>query len=259
PGLASRHDTAYPYVPREFLQAIDVAPDEILFAGLPGHRHERQERAPFADQDALFEYPVPENGEFHVLRRKFFAVRQDENVLQASTYENPALPDFRKIARMQPIFAIERLRARLRIVPIALHDARTPREQLAVRRDSHLDIVERHADRFRNVALQSIHRDHGRGPGPSATLEARQPEPEEQPRNRGVERGTAEDREPHPAAEPRAHRSCDAVAQQGENDPVSEPRFAALGSPSRRHYQLEKPLLGRRLGESRVDASCELF
>src|ERR1041385_7371823 len=160
---------------------------------------------------------------------------------------------------MEPTFAIDRFRARLGIVPVALHDARTPCEQLAVRRDSHLDVVEGHADRFRNVALQPIHGDHRRGLGHSVSLENRQPEPEEQPRNRGIERGSAEDREPHPSAQPRAHRSGDAIAQQSENDPVREARFAALGSPSRRHHPIEKPLFRRRFGEGLVDARGEFF
>src|SRR4029077_4825521 len=124
PGLVCRYDAPHPDIAREFLQAIVCAPDKGLLVALPSHRHERQERAAFADQDALFEYSIPENGELNILRRKLFAVRQDEHVFQAPAYVDPAVADFGKIAGMEPTLAVQGFRARLGVAPITLHHAR---------------------------------------------------------------------------------------------------------------------------------------
>src|SRR5262245_50246040 len=149
PGLAGGHDPPYPDVTRERLEALVRALDQALLVGLLRHSDQRQERPALAYQDGLLEGLVPEYRKLHVLRRQLLAVGENEHVLEAPADEDPAVLDLGEIPGVQPGVAVERLRGRLRVVPISLHDAWAAREQLAGLGDAHLDVVERLAHGLR--------------------------------------------------------------------------------------------------------------
>jgi len=87
-------------VTRKSLQALVGALDEAFFRGLLSSPRRASGTAPLADQNALLEYSIPEDGEFHVLRRKLFAVREDEHVFQAPAYEESCRLEFPQDRRL---------------------------------------------------------------------------------------------------------------------------------------------------------------
>src|SRR5439155_26527230 len=103
------------------------------------------------------------------------------------------LVELPEVAGVEPAVGVERRACRRFVLPVALEDVRSVRDDLAVLGDLHLDAGKRDADRSETVPVQSVERE-GRGAlGEPVALEDLDAELAPGLAERGVEGGAARD------------------------------------------------------------------
>src|SRR5581483_6274577 len=101
-----------------------------------------------AEQHGLLDIRTVLQQRLDRLRRDFFPVRQDENVLLAvGDLEVAVRRQFADVARMEPTLGIYSFCGRVRLVPVAFHTTGAAHQDLAVLRELEFDAGQQRADR----------------------------------------------------------------------------------------------------------------
>ena len=200
-----------------------------------------------------------QHGELDILRRKLFAVRHHQNILDAAADVDLRIADLGHVAGMQPPVLVDRGSRCLLVVPIAQHHVAATREQLCGFAELYLDTRQRRPDRFGIVVPHVVNRYHRRRLGHPVALEQREPEPDEGMRDLRIERGTADDGEPHLPTKSSEHGFSHDGAQQRRCQRVKPAGAFALDAPAAGDALPEEPALRGRLRQGLVDARVELF
>src|SRR6266540_2391081 len=126
--------------------------------------------------------------------------------------------DLADVAGVEPAFRVDRLRRRLRLAEVALHHVRAAGQDLAVIRDSDLDVGKGAADGPQPPGIRAVDGDHRRSLGQAVSLVDRHARAEEELGEVARERGAPRDGK----AEARPER----VTDLRQHELVGEPRPA---------------------------------
>ncbi len=142
------------------------------------------------------------NGLLQVCRRDFFAVGQDDDILEPPRNDDmTGIVECRPITRVEPPLGIDCRFSCAGIVPVPRHDVRSPYQQFDVVGKFDLHSRQGTSDGFGPVVFRSIDRNHGARLGKSIALQNREPERNEYAGDFRVEGRSAADCNPYPPAE----------------------------------------------------------
>ena len=194
------------------------------------------------------------------------AVRVDEDLLLAvRDHQEAVLVDPADVARVEPAVRVDRLGGLLRLVEVALHDVRSARQDLPVRRDAALDAghdLPHRAEPPRGRAGEGDDRARLREAVALVDLDADRPE---ELRELFREGRAAGDREPEPRAERRAHLAVHEPLEDEVLEREREARRLLLRAqlrdllPDLDRLLEELPLAGRGLREVLLHAPVDLL
>ena len=159
-------------------------------------------------------------------------------------------------------FRVDRRRGRLRVLPVPLEDVRAARDDLAVRRDLHLDAGQRHSDRSEAVAVEAVEGQARRCLGEAIPLKDLDAELAPCHAERRIQRRAARHDVPEAAAELGVHAREENPSQRHRQTPrdPAQPReeralSLLLGAPLDRDE--ERPHRGGRDADHRDPALAE--
>ena len=208
------------------------------------HHERAQEGASLADDQDLLEERVARDGHLDIRRRDLLAVGEHQDVLDAPGDEEVTVLHAHLVAGLEPTLAVEDLRRRLRLVPVARHDAGRAHDQLVELADAVLKSGQRPADAFGDVVFERADADDGAGLGESVALHERDAERDEDPCDVRGQGCAAADRNPQPPAEACADLRSDQVIEQRGHQQTrvpARPTLAVLEAiPADAHRMFEQ-------------------
>src|SRR6185295_1826356 len=174
-----------------------------------------------------------------VLRVYVRAVGENDHVLLAAAQpEESILVELAEIPGVVPAVLVEDRTRRFLVLPVALEDVRTARDDLAVGGHPDLDAGQRRADRTETIHVDAVEGEGGRALGGPVSLEDVDPELAPRLAESRVERGASRNDVPEPSSK---------LAVNAEKDHTTERHRQAARDPAQ---PLEKGLLPLRLGAS---------